>query len=674
MNLPVGSVLTAKHKMSARALEIFKSLYRDVAIKTDLMFLYLFLFQWLVGIAFAIFVSPKTWIGSQGFVSVHIYAAIFLGGLIVAAPITLILNQPGHYLNRQIVAVSQMLFSILLVHLCGGRIETHFHIFGSLAFLAVYRDWKVLATATLITAVDHILRGLFWPQSVYGILTATPWRAFEHVGWVLFEDAILFYSIRNAHDELKSIAEKQAELERALESVELNVSERTASLQKETRFVGLLKQISFAANDAETTTEVIQSTLRLVCEGLSFPAGHAFLRGEDNELVASAIWYDNGHLNIAKLKEATEQLRYAKSVGLAARALIEQKATWLSASTVSNSLPRGDAIRESGVKVGLALPIFFKDKKTNENIIGAILEFFTDELIVIDDHTLAIANSIGVQLGRVVERMHSQELLAKRAQQLIESQKIVIDQEQALVASAKTSALGEMAGQAAHEINTPLGAIVLTAESMKEKIEAKDFDQKFLGQQLDLILRVTQKMARIISSMRKLAGHGGNDTISEVQLKTLIDDTVILCEGRFKKHGIVFEVLYENVEGKFLQCLPSEISQILINLLNNAFDAINLRKDKWVKLIASEKNNRLNIKVIDCGEGIKGESRSKIFTPNFTTKSLNQGTGFGLSISRKIAERHSGSLYVDHDNANTCFVLDIPWAQSDSLVKIARGS
>ena len=84
-----------------------------------------------------------------------------------------------------------MLMGALLIHLTGGRIETHFHVFGSLAFLAFYRDWRVLVPATIVVALDHLLRGIFWPQSVYGVLVASQWRWLEHAAWVLFEDVFL---------------------------------------------------------------------------------------------------------------------------------------------------------------------------------------------------------------------------------------------------------------------------------------------------------------------------------------------------------------------------------------------------------------------------------------------------------------------------------------------------
>ncbi len=100
--------------------------------------------------------------------------------------------------------------SSLLIHLTGGRIETHFHIFGSLAFLSFYRDWRVLVPATVIVALDHMLRGIFYPQSVFGVLTQENWRWLEHAGWVVFEDIFLVISCLRGQNEMREIAENRA--------------------------------------------------------------------------------------------------------------------------------------------------------------------------------------------------------------------------------------------------------------------------------------------------------------------------------------------------------------------------------------------------------------------------------------------------------------------------------
>ena len=105
--------------------------------------------------------------------------------------------------------------SALLIHLTGGRIETHFHIFGSLAFLAFYRDWKVLVTASTVVALDHCLRGVYWPESVFGVMSARQYRWLEHTGWVVFEDIFLIQSCRQGVSEMRAFAERQDAAENA---------------------------------------------------------------------------------------------------------------------------------------------------------------------------------------------------------------------------------------------------------------------------------------------------------------------------------------------------------------------------------------------------------------------------------------------------------------------------
>src|SRR5262245_60618067 len=145
-------------------------------------------------------------------------------------PLFLIWKWPGHAWTRQAVAIGQMFTSALLIHLTGGRIETHFHVFGSLAFLSFYRDWRVLVTASAVVAVDHLVRGLYVPASVFGVLAASPWRWLEHAGWAIFEDCFLFYSCLRSTREMREIAQRQAQLEETKAGVEGLVVERTAEL------------------------------------------------------------------------------------------------------------------------------------------------------------------------------------------------------------------------------------------------------------------------------------------------------------------------------------------------------------------------------------------------------------------------------------------------------------
>jgi signal transduction histidine kinase/DNA-binding response OmpR family regulator len=145
-----------------------------------------------------------------------------------------------------------MLTSALLIHITGGRIETHFHIFGSLAFLAFYRDWRVFIPATIVVGLDHMVRGIFWPQSVYGVLSATPWRSVEHAAWVIFEDIILILSCRRGLQEMHDIANHRAQLEDTNQLIEAKVLERTQELTIAYNELYRAKEAAEAANRAKS--------------------------------------------------------------------------------------------------------------------------------------------------------------------------------------------------------------------------------------------------------------------------------------------------------------------------------------------------------------------------------------------------------------------------------------
>lgn len=228
--IETSSNLARREATINRVAEIFNEHQRLVHRRTDCMFAGLMALQWLAGIAAALWISPKAWVGEASYTHPHVWAALFLGTAISSLPILLAVIRPGHIATRYTVAVGQMLMGALLIHLTGGRIETHFHVFGSLAFLSFYRDWRVLVPATIVVAADHFLRGVYWPQSVYGVLTASNWRWLEHAGWVIFEDTFLFIAIRHSIGEMWSIAERTSEIESLNEGLEAHVANRTAQL------------------------------------------------------------------------------------------------------------------------------------------------------------------------------------------------------------------------------------------------------------------------------------------------------------------------------------------------------------------------------------------------------------------------------------------------------------
>ena len=437
----------------------------------------MFAFQWVLGIVFAIWASPLTWAGDEARIHLHVYASIIVGGILALYPIYLTLTHPGRRSNRYVVAVAQISFSTLFIHLTGGRIETHFHVFGSLAFLAFYRDWKPVVLATAITALDHLFRGMFWPESVYGVLNATPWRALEHSAWVIFEDFFLFISMRSGIQMLWNVADKQSRLELTLANVENLIQERTA------------------------------------------------------------------------------------------------------------------------------------------------------ELLV--------------------------------------SQQTVTDQQQALASSSKMSALGEMAGGVAHEINNPLAIIRNLMGQLQEVVDDHPIDKALIKSMAANAEFTVMRIAKIIKGLKSFSRDGRSDPFEAVNLSQLIEETLSFCSERFKIHETDLNV-DDFSKSLCFDGRATEVSQVLLNLLNNAFDATFEFEKRWIRVSASDEKDWLEIKVTDCGPGIPTEIQEKIFQPFFSTKEIGKGIGMGLSLSSGIVQKHRGELKLDLNCRNTCFVVRLPKKQNSA--------
>ncbi len=219
-----------QRRLSSRTQQLFCQHQYQVCCRTDRLFLVLMAMQWIGGVVITLVVSPRTWIGATPYLHTHVWAALFLGGAISLAAIGMAFRFPGTTATRHVIAVSQAMWTCLLIHLTGGRIETHFHIFGSLAFLAFYRDWRVLLTASIVVAVDHAVRGTFWPQSVYGVFVQSHFRFLEHVAWLMFLDIFLIISCLRSDREMLQVCDRQAALEMANGEIEERVERRTREL------------------------------------------------------------------------------------------------------------------------------------------------------------------------------------------------------------------------------------------------------------------------------------------------------------------------------------------------------------------------------------------------------------------------------------------------------------
>ena len=203
--------------LQERTARLHATQLQDVRRRVDGLFTGLMAGQWVCGVLVALAFSSLAWEDKARAEQSHVRVAVFLGAALSVLPWVLARWRPGSVGTRQAMAVAQMLWSALLIHLTGGRIETHFHIFASLALLAFYRDGWVLLSASATTILDHFARGVLWPESVYGTADPAWWRFLEHAFWVLVTDAVLLAACRVFQREAWETAERRAEAELAHE-------------------------------------------------------------------------------------------------------------------------------------------------------------------------------------------------------------------------------------------------------------------------------------------------------------------------------------------------------------------------------------------------------------------------------------------------------------------------
>jgi PAS domain S-box-containing protein len=224
---------------------------------------------------------------------------------------------------------------------------------------------------------------------------------------------------------------------------------------------------------------------------------------------------------------------------------------------------------------------------------------------------------------------------------------------------SKLSSLGEMSAGIAHEINNPLAIILGKAQHLKLVLNQESPSMDSVKRGIDVIESTSNRIARIIKGLQIFSRDGNRDAFESKSVRDLIEDTISFCHSRFKNHGTRLDI--EEVPADLaLDCQATQISQVILNLLNNAFDAVQTLPEKWVRIGVSDLGARVEIRVSDSGTGISPEIAKKILEPFFTTKEVGKGTGLGLSISLGIVKSHGGDLRLDRTAQHTTFVINLP--------------
>ena len=231
-------------------------------------------------------------------------------------------------------------------------------------------------------------------------------------------------------------------------------------------------------------------------------------------------------------------------------------------------------------------------------------------------------------------------------------------QKNLLLESAKFQSLGQMASNLAHDINNPLFTIQGKLHQIRNLFSHDELDLDKCDHIIEEVESTILRLSQIVKGISTFARQGHQDQMVSVSADELIRGIVLLGSDRIVQLGIAFD-LKVAPETRVI-CYPSYISQVLINLLNNAIDALEHAEVKLIQVEAFATEKWIEIHIKDSGAGVASEIESKIFDSFFTTKKYGKGTGLGLSISKGLVETHEGTLKYQRTGNMTDFTVYLP--------------
>ncbi|MGE0171807.1 MAG: sensor histidine kinase [Oligoflexales bacterium] len=241
---------------------------------------------------------------------------------------------------------------------------------------------------------------------------------------------------------------------------------------------------------------------------------------------------------------------------------------------------------------------------------------------------------------------------------------------EALAATSRLATLGELTASIVHEINNPLLLIQGYADILSASLESGHVDPKKFKKTLEKISDSVSRITKIVGNIRSFARSSHEEELKEVIVNDLVHEAVAFCQKHAEQNGVLISVVASSQDLR-LQCRPVQISQVIVNFVNNAVDAVSEFKEKWMEIVTESNGNDVVITITDSGNGIKKEIQEKIMKPFFTTKSIGKGTGLGLSISQTIINSHGGKITIDNSCRNTRFVIRLPKTAPATKLKSA---
>ncbi len=225
--------------------------------------------------------------------------------------------------------------------------------------------------------------------------------------------------------------------------------------------------------------------------------------------------------------------------------------------------------------------------------------------------------------------------------------------------NARLIDLGETIGGIAHEINNPLTVLVGKLSLLNRTFINNPTDFERINKFFSEINISADRVQQIVKRMKSISRQSENDPFSWESLNSILEVVNLMTVSKAKNKDIDITLVGADLDNLSLHCRPSQLEQVIINLVNNSIDAIENNENKWIKLEVLNLENIIKLRIIDSGKGISRDIQSRMWGSFFTTKEVGKGTGLGLSISKQIIESHHGKIYIDNDCPNTCFVIEL---------------
>ena len=214
-------------------------------------------------------------------------------------------------------------------------------------------------------------------------------------------------TLEDREERLRKRLQRERNARREAEQISEGATRALFERQQE---LGLLEAIATAANEATNLNDVMQLTIRRVCDHTGFPIGHVYLRAPSgDEIEPTAIWQADDLARIQPFRRATEAVSLATGKGLPGRVLASGHPAWIEDVTEDSNFPRAPSAREVGIRAAFAFPILVGPQTEG------VIEFFNYRAIKPDTGVLHLMNQIGTQLGRLIERTRAQERIAHQA-------------------------------------------------------------------------------------------------------------------------------------------------------------------------------------------------------------------------------------------------------------------